>query len=88
MLIAPVKRVAGIKAALQPGLIAGRSIFSLLDEQPEPEAGTVAIEHARGELRFEQVSFCTALGGGLNRALNRVLKHAQRYRTLCFGTSI
>jgi subfamily B ATP-binding cassette protein MsbA len=63
MLIVPVKRVAGIKAALQPGLIAGRSIFSLLDEQPEPEAGTVAIEHARGELRFEQVSFCPALGG-------------------------
>jgi subfamily B ATP-binding cassette protein MsbA len=63
MLIAPVKRVAGIKAALQPGLIAGHSIFSLLDEQPEPEAGTVAIEHARGELRFEQVSFCPALGG-------------------------
>jgi subfamily B ATP-binding cassette protein MsbA len=63
MLIAPVKRVAGIKAALQPGLIAGRSIFSLLDEQPEPEAGTVAIERARGELRFEQVSFCPALGG-------------------------
>ncbi|HEY6043684.1 MAG TPA: ABC transporter ATP-binding protein, partial [Nitrosospira sp.] len=68
MLIAPVKRVAGIKAALQPGLIAGRSIFSLLDEQPEPEAGTVAIEHARGELRFEQVSFCTALGGFESRS--------------------
>jgi subfamily B ATP-binding cassette protein MsbA len=63
MLIAPVKRVAGIKVALQPGLIAGRSIFSLLDEQSEPEAGTVAIEHARGELRFEQVSFCPAWGG-------------------------
>lgn len=63
MLVAPVKRVAGIKAALQSGLIAARGIFSLLDEQPEPEAGTVAIERARGELRFEQVSFCPASAG-------------------------
>ena len=64
MLIAPVKRIAGIKATLQPGLIAGGSIFSLLDEPPEAEAGTVAIERARGELRFEHVSFCPASGDG------------------------
>jgi ATP-binding cassette, subfamily B, bacterial MsbA len=64
MLIAPIKRVAGIKTALQPGFIAGSNIFSLLDEQPEPEAGTVVIERARGELRFEHVSFCPASGGG------------------------
>ncbi|SEK40045.1 ABC transporter transmembrane domain-containing protein [Nitrosovibrio tenuis] len=64
MLVVPVKRIAGIKATLQPGLIAGDSIFSLLDEPPEPETGTVAIERTRGELRFEQVSFCPAVGDG------------------------
>ena len=69
MLIGPAKRIAGIKAALQPGLIAASSIFSLLDEQPETEAGTVAIERARGELRFEQVSFCPALEEGFKAGL-------------------
>ena len=73
MLIAPVKRIAGIKATLQPGLIAGDSIFSLLDEPPEAEAGTVAIERARGELRFEHVSFCPASGDGFGSAPKRVL---------------
>ena len=58
MLGAPLKRVAGIDARLQPGLAAAGSIFSLLDEETETDAGTIAIERAQGELRFEQVSFC------------------------------
>jgi ATP-binding cassette, subfamily B, bacterial MsbA len=58
MLGAPLKRVAGIDARLQPGLAAAGSIFSLLDEETETDAGTIAIERMQGELRFEQVSFC------------------------------
>ena len=58
MLGAPLKRVFGIDAQLQPGLAAAGSIFSLLDEEAETDAGTITIERAQGELRFEQVSFC------------------------------
>ncbi|MDE2366308.1 MAG: ATP-binding cassette domain-containing protein, partial [Betaproteobacteria bacterium] len=74
MLIGPAERIAGIQAALQPGLIAGGSIFSLLDEQPEPEAGTVAIGRSRGELRFEQVNFCSALRDGSGAGAESGLK--------------
>ena len=58
MLGAPLKRVAGIDAWLQPGLAAAGSIFSLLDEETETDAGTISMERAQGELRFEQLSFC------------------------------
>jgi ATP-binding cassette, subfamily B, bacterial MsbA len=57
MLIPPVKRVAGLKEVLRHGLEAAESVFSLLDQEPEPDAGTIIVERARGELRFEQVRF-------------------------------
>lgn len=57
MLIAPVKRIAGIKEALDGGLIAAESVFSLLDQEAETDTGTLTLEHARGELRFEHVCF-------------------------------
>ena len=57
MLGAPLKRVAGIDEQLQHGLAAAESIFSLLDEEAETDAGTITVERAQGELRFEQVSF-------------------------------
>lgn len=57
MLSSPLKRIAGINERLEPGLAALESIFSLLDEETEADAGTIAIEQVRGELRFEQVSF-------------------------------
>ena len=50
MLGAPLKRVAGIDAQLQPGLAAAGSIFSLLDEETETDAGTIAIERAPGRV--------------------------------------
>jgi subfamily B ATP-binding cassette protein MsbA len=57
MLISPVKRIAGLKEVLRRGLGAVESVFSLLDREPEPETGTIIVERARGELRFEQVRF-------------------------------
>lgn len=58
MLIVPVTRIAGVRQVLQSGLIAAESVFSLLDQVAEPDNGTIIIERAQGELRFEQVSFC------------------------------
>mgnify|MGYP001552049481 FL=1 len=58
MLNAPLKRIAGVDEPLQHGLAAAENIFSLLDEKTEADEGTIAIERAQGELRFEHVSFC------------------------------
>ena len=57
LLTAPLKRVTDINEHVQKGLAAAESIFRLIDEPAEPDPGTAAIGRARGEIRFERVSF-------------------------------
>jgi subfamily B ATP-binding cassette protein MsbA len=57
MLTAPLKRVTSINEPLQRGLAAAASIFALLDQTPEPDPGATTLGRARGDVRFEQVSF-------------------------------
>ena len=57
LLTAPLKRVTDINEYLQKGLAAAESVFKLIDEDAEPDRGTVDIGRARGEIRFEGVSF-------------------------------
>jgi len=64
MLTAPLKRITGVAEHLQRGLAAAESVFSLIDENPEIDTGTVELARAKGELRFENVSFSYA-GGNL-----------------------
>jgi ATP-binding cassette, subfamily B, bacterial MsbA len=51
-----LKSLSGINAAIQRGLAAAESIFGLLDREEEPDDGSVKLERARGELRFDRVS--------------------------------
>jgi subfamily B ATP-binding cassette protein MsbA len=51
-----LKSLSGINAAIQRGLAASESIFSLLDREVEPDHGTVALDRAHGELRYDRVS--------------------------------
>ncbi|OGA22183.1 MAG: lipid A export permease/ATP-binding protein MsbA [Betaproteobacteria bacterium RIFCSPLOWO2_02_FULL_67_26] len=57
LLTAPLKRITDINEYLQKGLAAAESVFRLMDQAEEPDRGTVAIGRARGEIRFEDVSF-------------------------------
>ena len=57
MLTAPLKRVTEINEHLQKGLAAAESVFRLIDEEPEPDRGTHTLGRARGEIRFENVTF-------------------------------
>src|SRR6185312_868881 len=56
MLLQPLKRLTGINEHLQRGLAACESVFSLVDEAPEEDLGTVALERARGAIRFQAVT--------------------------------
>jgi len=60
MLTAPLKRLTGVAEHLQRGLAAAESVFSLIDEAPEVDAGKLELRRAKGELRFENVSFSYA----------------------------
>lgn len=57
MLTAPLKRLTGVAEHLQRGLAAAESVFALIDETPETDAGSVELPRARGELRFDHVNF-------------------------------
>jgi len=55
LLLAPLKHLADINAPLQRGLAAAESVFRMLDEATEVDAGTVALGRARGEIEFAGV---------------------------------
>jgi len=55
-LLERLKALSGINAAIQRGLAAAESIFGLLDREDEPDHGSVTLDAARGELRFDRVS--------------------------------
>jgi ATP-binding cassette, subfamily B, bacterial MsbA len=57
MLLAPMKRLTDVNAPLQRGLAAAESVFGLIDSPVEADQGTVSLGRARGEVRYEGVSF-------------------------------
>lgn len=57
MLTAPLKRVTSVNEPLQRGLAAAESVFALIDQPGEPDGGRVDPGRARGDIRFEGVSF-------------------------------
>mgnify|MGYP001827259981 CR=1 FL=1 len=62
LISSPLKRLTRINTLLQSGLAAAESVFSLIDEASEPDEGGIAIDHARGEVEFRDLSF-THQGG-------------------------
>ena len=57
MLTGPLKRLTGVAEHLQRGLAAAESVFALIDEEPEKDEGKEELERARGDIRFERVTF-------------------------------
>ena len=57
MLTAPLKRITGVNEPLQRGLAAAESVFALIDQASEIDPGVTAIARARGDIRFDNVSF-------------------------------
>jgi ATP-binding cassette, subfamily B, bacterial MsbA len=60
LLMGPLKRLTNINAPLQKGIAAARSVFEVLDREPEDRGGGRSIGRATGELAFQDVSFCYA----------------------------
>jgi subfamily B ATP-binding cassette protein MsbA len=57
MLLAPLKHLTEINNVLQRGLASAESVFGMIDAPIEEDRGTLAIGRARGDVRFENVSF-------------------------------
>ena len=57
MLFEPIRRLTNINAVIQRGLAGAQSIFDLLDTPPEVDTASGSFPRAKGELRFDDVSF-------------------------------
>jgi len=57
LLSSPIKRLTKINVILQRGLAAAESVFELIDEHPETDAGQIIIEDSRGEIEFRNISY-------------------------------
>ncbi|MCY0387714.1 lipid A export permease/ATP-binding protein MsbA [Robbsia sp. Bb-Pol-6] len=57
LIISPLKHLTDVNQPLQRGMTAAELIFGLIDEPPETSGGDRRLERARGEVRFERVSF-------------------------------
>jgi subfamily B ATP-binding cassette protein MsbA len=57
MLLAPIKHLSEVNTPLQRGLAAAESVFGLIDTPVEEDQGHTAIGRARGELKFEHLTF-------------------------------
>jgi subfamily B ATP-binding cassette protein MsbA len=51
-----LKTLSNVQAVTQRGLTAAESVFALIDEPPEPDAGTIELGRARGNIRFENIT--------------------------------
>jgi ATP-binding cassette, subfamily B, bacterial MsbA len=86
MLLAPLKRLTEINAPLQRGLAAAESVFGMIDSQVEEDRGIINLPRARGEVRYEAVSFTH--GGRTQPALDGIDLHVRPGETLALvGTS-
>jgi subfamily B ATP-binding cassette protein MsbA len=55
-LLNQLKTLTNVTGTIQRGLTAAESVFALIDEPPETDTGTVAIDRARGAIRLEGVA--------------------------------
>lgn len=80
MLLAPLKRLSDLSESLQRGLAAAESVFALIDHPAEADQGKTELPRARGEIRFDRVSFSYPRG---NRpAIHDLSLHIQAGETI------
>ena len=64
MLLSPLRRLARINEELQKGLTASESVFSLVDQEPEPGGGTAATARLTGTIEIRGLGFAYDAASG------------------------
>ena len=57
MLVKPAKTLININKPLQQAIVAGKSVFDLIDETPEDNSSNQPMNAVTGDIRYEKVSF-------------------------------
>lgn len=58
MLLKPLKQLTTVNSEFQKGMAACASVFAILDEKIELDAGKTRLHKAKGKLQFDKVTFC------------------------------
>jgi subfamily B ATP-binding cassette protein MsbA len=77
---APLRRVVNVAAPLQQGIAAGGSVFEILDAAPEELETGLALERARGDVEFRNVTF--RYGAEAGEVLNGISFRVRRGETI------
>lgn len=86
MLISPIKQLTTINSTLQRGLAGCESVFGFLDASSEQDTGKNLLQHVRGEIEFDHVSF--SYPDSDRKALHEISFHAKAGQTVALvGTS-
>jgi len=56
--IPPLKRLTDVQSQMQKGIAAAESIFIIMDTEKEQDDGTRTVDRVKGEIEFQNVSFC------------------------------
>ncbi len=57
LLAKPIRQLSEVNSTIQKGLAAAEDIFSLFDENSEPDVGALDLDTVEGKLEFRDVSF-------------------------------
>jgi subfamily B ATP-binding cassette protein MsbA len=71
LMLQPVRRITNVNATIQRGVAAGASLFQVIDEDDEVDAGTVVKDPIAGHVEFRNVGFSYA-GAGSEAVLTDV----------------
>ena len=77
MLVKPAKTLININKPLQQAIVAGKSVFSLIDESPESNPSKNPIHSISGEICFDNVSFSYGNGKPSLTNVNLTIKKGE-----------
>ena len=77
MLIKPAKTLININKPLQQAVVAGRSVFGLIDEKSEENLGQDLLEELKGDITFQKVNFSYSSNGAALKNINLNIKQGE-----------
>ena len=77
MLIKPAKTLININKPLQQAVVAGRSVFGLIDEKSEENLGQLILEKIEGDICFNNVSFSYGENNASLKNINLDIKQGE-----------
>ena len=81
-LLTPIKHLTNVNVELQRGIAAAGSVFKTLELSPEQDLGNIELDRAKGQVKFENVTF--AYPNAERKALSNINLEIKAGQTVAF----